>query len=253
MIHYKAEGTQAKGHILFIHGMCHGAWCWDFGFMQAFVSAGYHCSAIDLPGHEQPGRNRKVNHFGLSDYLASVDQALSTIGKDAIIIGHSMGGFITQKYLEQKTCKAAVLLAPVPYFGILAPSLRYISHHPMAFFHLLAQDIYRPFVAHAEELFHSLQQDLTIEQVQALMRSESFKVLIGMMAKPVKKPTPKQVPLLVLGGAEDQVISPLEIERTAHFHRVAHHLFSNCGHNMMLESVSSEVTQYILSWLDQIK
>ena len=43
-----------------------------------------------------------------------LELVLVEINKPVILIGHSMGGYIVQKYLENKDCKGAVLMAPVP-------------------------------------------------------------------------------------------------------------------------------------------
>ena len=83
-----------KGTILFVHGMCHGAWCWEPYFLPYFEQLGYHCSAINLRGHEQPGSTVSINHIGIEDYVADLQKAVSLLCEPPIIIGHSMGGYV---------------------------------------------------------------------------------------------------------------------------------------------------------------
>jgi len=241
----------SKGSILFIHGMCHGAWCWNQGFMQAFSMAGYDCYALDLPFHDRPGKNKKVNQASIADYVQAVHQAVNSIEGDVIIVGHSMGGFITQKYLEQYSCRAAVLLASVPYSGILAGALRYLGNHPSAFFNLVAQDIYGPFVKYANELYSTATDQTHIEKWKKLMRSESFKALLNMMFKPVKTANPSKVPILVTGADNDQVITPEEVHKTATFHQTEAVLFNGFGHNLMLDKDNEVVSGRVIEWLNQ--
>ncbi len=40
-----------KETIVFVHGMCHGAWCWEEQFIPYFKELGYNCIAFNLPGH----------------------------------------------------------------------------------------------------------------------------------------------------------------------------------------------------------
>ena len=43
--------------ILFVHGMCCGAWIWQ-NFMEVFANAGYICYALNLRGHFGSGNVR---------------------------------------------------------------------------------------------------------------------------------------------------------------------------------------------------
>ncbi len=251
MITLLSTQEKPKGSILFVHGMCHGAWCWNQGFMQSFSDAGYNTYAIDLPFHDKPGRDKKVNQASINDYVKSIEQAVDFINKDVILVGHSMGGFITQKFLELHSCKAAVLLASVPYFGVLPGAIRYLRNHPSAFFNLVAQDIYGPFVKYAEELYSTTTDKQKIEEYKLLMRSESFKALLNMMFKPVRVANPNNVPILVTGADHDQVISLKEVKQTAEYFGLTPQIFSGFGHNLILDKGNEEVSAYIINWLNQ--
>ena len=37
--------------ILFVHGICHGAWCWQPNFAPYFTDLGYDGHALSLRGH----------------------------------------------------------------------------------------------------------------------------------------------------------------------------------------------------------
>ena len=50
-----------------------------------------------------------------------------------VVIGHSMGGFIVQKYLESHDAPAGVLMTSMPPQGNLGSALRWIRHHPWHF------------------------------------------------------------------------------------------------------------------------
>lgn len=246
MITYPHQG-RFKGNLLLIHGMCHGAFCWPESFIQPFREAGYGVHAFDLPGHEKAGRYKAVNQFGIKDYVNALKALVDSMEGPIWLMGHSMGGFVVQKYLENHQCDGAILLTPVPYSGILPASLRYLLKHPAAIFHLLARDIYGPFVKHAADLYHHMPEAQPMSSLQAQMRSESFKALLNMMFNPVQKPA--RSPLLVVGAAQDQVITLAEIDKTVKFHQAMSMIEDNNGHNLMLEPGNELLARRIIDYI----
>jgi pimeloyl-ACP methyl ester carboxylesterase len=85
--------------LLFVHGGCHAAWCWDEHFLDFFASRGFRAVAEGLYG-------------------------------ESIVIGHSLGGFVVQKYLENNQAPAGVLLASIPPQGVLRSAMRIWLNHP---------------------------------------------------------------------------------------------------------------------------
>jgi len=251
MIHRSSAAEKAKGKILFVHGMCHGAWCWDQGFMQFFTKYGYDCYAIDLPGHERAGRNKSVNQYGIEDYIEAVKSCIKQLGEDSIIVAHSMGGFITQKFLEKNRCKAAILLGSVPPSGLLKPTLRYLKAHPDAIRDFFKMDIYLPFVKYADDLYSSEKRPQDFVAYQGLMRSESFKAVLNMIFSSVKG-TNQAIPKLVIGADQDQVITLNKVHNTANKQGVKAHIFSGFGHNMMLEDGFEEIADLMLNWMETL-
>lgn len=247
MITRLTDISPAKGNILFIHGMCHGAWCWDQGFIQRFNEAGYNGYAIDLTKHDAAGKTLGINKVTINNYLDDVKLAIKEIGGDVILVGHSMGGFIIQKYLESNTAAKAILLASVPPSGILPAALRYLSKFPEALPSFILQDIYAPFVKNAATLYHPDTDQELIRKCKEKMCSESFKVLLQMMFGPVKKMS--STPILVLGAKEDRVINEKEVISTAQFHQVEAHVMGDLGHNMMLDTEYDKVADIVLKWL----
>ncbi|MBN1814795.1 MAG: hypothetical protein JXA14_23350 [Anaerolineae bacterium] len=59
-------------------------------------------------------------------------------------------------------------------------------------------------------------------------------------------------PLLVLGAADDAIISHREVEATARRHDCPAELFPHMAHDMMLESGWKDVADRILGWLGEL-
>ena len=103
--------------ILLVHGAWHGPWCWD-EFSAYLGERGHEVRAVELRGHDRaPGR---IWHR-LRDYVEDVRAAAAEFGEPPVLVGHSMGGLVVQKCLEDGEAAGAVLLAPPPRRGPWPP------------------------------------------------------------------------------------------------------------------------------------
>src|SRR5919199_3962040 len=113
----------SRPSILFIHGTFAGAWQFE-GFQRYFAALGYASHAINLRGRYG---SRAVPDLGKVSVLDYVEDALPVARAldRPIVIGHSMGGLITQKLAEAGVVSAAVLLCAAAPKGIslLTPRL----------------------------------------------------------------------------------------------------------------------------------
>jgi len=47
----RPETARDAPPLLFVHGICHGAWCWEEHFLPWFAERGFEAHAVDLRGH----------------------------------------------------------------------------------------------------------------------------------------------------------------------------------------------------------
>src|SRR5690349_6737067 len=85
--------------ILMQHGMWHGAWCWQ-GWQECLAEWGWESHAISLPGHGGSPVQRPIRLCTLDYYLKFVRVAVDALPQKPILMGHSMGGALTQWYLR---------------------------------------------------------------------------------------------------------------------------------------------------------
>ena len=91
----KPASIAKQARLLFVHGMWHGAWCWEKYFLPYFAGKGYVASAMSLRGHgKSPGRD-KLRWTSLADYVADVETVVKQMGNLPVLVGHSMGGMIS--------------------------------------------------------------------------------------------------------------------------------------------------------------
>ncbi len=105
--------------LLFIHGAQAGAWTFEY-FLDYFESKGFECYALSLRGHGKSEGYEMIDTFGLDDYVSDVLSVVSKLNSKPILIGHSMGGAIVQRYVRdyQDTIDSAILLSSAVYGGI---------------------------------------------------------------------------------------------------------------------------------------
>jgi non-heme chloroperoxidase len=73
---------------------------------------------LTFRGHDTPGnRGRKMNRHSIGDYVQDVVDAVDKIRAespegtdDVVLVGHSMGGMVVQKYLEKHSCSVRFVL-----------------------------------------------------------------------------------------------------------------------------------------------
>ena len=91
-IHYLAWGEPGRRGIVFVHGGgAHAHW-WTH--VAAHYSRQYRVAAIDLSGHGDSGWRQK---YSLEQWSAEVMSVAADAGMQGppVLIGHSMGGFVT--------------------------------------------------------------------------------------------------------------------------------------------------------------
>jgi pimeloyl-ACP methyl ester carboxylesterase len=240
--------------ILFIHGAWHGAWCWQEYFIPYFVRHGYSGAAINLPNHcGSPGR-RSLRFTRMREYVQAVSNAVDSFPTPPILVGHSMGGFIMQHYLEIHTVPAAVLLASVPPAGVFCACLRTLRRIPWPFIKANLTMSLSPLVSTVERardvLFTKSLPLAYVEPYFKKLQDESYLGFLDMLV--LDRPKPQREhrwPLLVLGAEQDALFSPDEVRRTAEAYGTTAKSFNPMAHDMMLEPGWREVADYIFAWL----
>ena len=242
--------------VLFVHGMFHGAWCWEEHFLPYFAQSGYAAHALNLRGHGGSEGRERLRWISLADYVSDLEQVVNQLTSPPALVGHSMGGMIIQKYLQSHQSPAAVLLASVSPKGLLPVTLRVFRLHPLIFMKANLTFCTYPVVSTPErcrELFFCPDiHEGKLATYFAHMQDESYRAYWEMILLRLFPPGPiTDTPLLVLGAAEDTAISPSEVEATARRHNAQAEFFPSMAHDMMLEASWQAVADRILDWLSE--
>jgi len=255
IISKKPEAVAHPKPILFVHGAWHGAWCWEKYFMPYFAENGYTSYALSLRGHGGSDRPAHFRWMRIADYVNDVAQVVDQMPDGAILIGHSMGGLVVQKYLETHTAPAAVLLASVPVKGVFQTTCRIAIRHPLVFLKAnLTWSLY-PIVGTPkltrEAFFSADISPAILEEYFNQMQDESYLAFLDMMLFNLPNPEKVSTDLLIMGTEDDVIFHPEEVEATAEAYGKKPEIFKKMAHDMMLEDGWQIVADRILQWLGE--
>jgi pimeloyl-ACP methyl ester carboxylesterase len=250
------KGAVSEAHpapLLFVHGAWHAAWCWDEHFLSYFADQGYRAVAVSFRGHGNSPISKPLSSCTVNDYVADVKSVADGLSSRPVVIGHSMGGLIVQKYLESNDAPAGVLMASIPPQGNYGSSLRWIQRHPWHAIKMAITGDSLPYINTAElarEKFFSAQTpESDVMRCAARLQHESKRVSIDCLLLNLPRPERVTAPVLVLGAEEDGAHTQKEVRATGRAYRTEAEFFPAMGHNMMLEPGWEAVAERIDSWL----
>ncbi len=256
LIRHPAINGRRSTPVLFIHGAWHGAWCWEDHFLPYFAAQGYDAYALSLRGHGNSEGREGLRWWSISDYVDDVLQIVGQMSKVPILVGHSMGGLIVQKYLQSHRVPAAVLLAPVPITGIMMTALGIARRHFLIFLKALSTLSLYPVVGTPElarEAFFSENISAAkFETYYKRLQDESFRGFLDMIFC-LPKPERVQDPILLVGAMNDRIFSQGQMEATAKAYHSKAQLLTNTAHDLMLEDRWQDAADIILNWLKEQK
>jgi pimeloyl-ACP methyl ester carboxylesterase len=234
--------------ILLVHGAWHGPWCWE-GVAERLASHGHQVEAVQLRGHDHPpGRIwHRVHH-----YLQDVEEAAARFIEPPVLVGHSLGGLVVQRYLERGRARGAVLLAPLPSHGTLPAIARLSLRHPLVMLKANLSLRLRPLVATPglvrELFFTATTPQQLVDDTSRRLQDESWPALVdSVLVWP--RPRRVQVPVLVMGAEHDGFFTLAELGRTAAAYRTEAEILPGMGHDLMLDQGWPQVADRIDTWI----
>ena len=238
--------------VLFVHGGTLAAWCWDEHFLDFFADKGFRAVAVSLRGHGASTLSQALNSCSIADYVDDVRATVDLLGGECVLIGHSMGCLVVQKYLEKDQAPVAVLMAPTTPQGVRRITLRMIHRHPRSV--LCANtfgssaDLFNTPALARKHLFCAHTPEPIVTSCAARIQPESARAGLELM---IRFPDARSVtaPVLVLGATDDGSRADGEVSAAARAYHTDAEFFPNMGHMMMLEPGWQAVAERIEGWL----
>jgi pimeloyl-ACP methyl ester carboxylesterase len=232
--------------LLFVHGAWHGAWCWDEHFLRYFSQHGFSAHAVSLRGHGKSEGKERLRFVRVSDFVEDLQQTVDSLPETPILVGHSMGGFVVQKYLERRQVPLAVLLASVPPRGawrialqeqpldVIKSNLTFSLWPLVSNPQTASSTLFSPEMPRSESARHHarLQDEAVLAYLDSLL-------LNPVCTRRVSGP------MVVIGAERDRMIGRAEVETTAKAYGVKPIIVPHCAHDMMLDVGWREVADRI--------
>jgi pimeloyl-ACP methyl ester carboxylesterase len=238
--------------LLFVHGAWHAAWCWDEHFLRFFADKGFRAAAISLRGHGASAPNGRLRSYSIADYVADVRAAALDLGREPVLVGHSLGCFVVQRYLERYRSPGAVLLAPTTSRGALRMTKQMFARHPWVFLRAStfgnSVDMVGTTARCREFLFCAHTPQHVVMSCVARLGPESVRAGLEPIIRPGRTRRVR-TRLLVLGAEDDGSRGEGDVAAAARRYRVEAQLFPDMGHDMMLERGWVDVAERIRDWL----
>ena len=249
-----ASEHAARTPLLFVHGGYVGAWCWAEHFLPWFAARGFPVHAMSLRGHGASTERSRLHSYSLHDYVDDVALAIDSLPRPPVLIGHSMGALVVQKYLGRASVPAVVLACPVPPFGLLPSAFSLAMFRPGLWTEInaLAAGRRTSRDALATALFAGPMDASTLERIYARMQSESRRALADMtwwglpQFGPISRPES-----LVFGTTRDALIPGAQAESTARMLGAEFRMLDGLGHALMLDARWEHAAEALLGWIEE--
>jgi pimeloyl-ACP methyl ester carboxylesterase len=224
--------------LLLIHGAWHGAWCW-YDAMHDFAARGFEVHAISWRGHGASDRPRSINLCGARDFLADISKAVDAIHPGPVVIGHSLGGYLTQLYLTEQDLAGAVLLCSAPPNGVLPFLLRYARRHPLAYLRIAAtlnllHMVGTPELAR-EAFFRDDIEPGLLRRYTAQLVPESLRVAVDASLLVLPEPHRNRSPVLAIAAERDTIFTLDEQRTLAQVYHADLLIVPEAAHDLMLD------------------
>jgi non-heme chloroperoxidase len=266
ILFHRSHAPSTAPPLLFVHGACAGAWCWEEHYLPYFAHHGYNAYALSLRGHGHSAGRRDINSFSLKDYLDDITNVAAAIhtaqGQAPVLIGHSMGGLLVQQYMERSAeffpVTAAVLMASFPASRISGSWWYWQMQSPLLWLSMqqFMRQHYRPASAftHTWVFSASAPRHLVDANSRRFIMESSTAAWDMLTAQPnIQAVRRRTTPLLVMGAENDAIFPAFEVRNTASLYNAPCKILPKMAHGMMLEENWLDAASYLRSWLDKVR
>ena len=254
---YPAAHPEGRPTLLFVHGAYSDGRLWVEHFIPWFREAGYTCLAVDLSGHGRSEGRDDLDSLRLDDYVDDVAQVVATLRAPPVLIAHSMGSLVAQRYAQRAPLAGMALLAPVPPTGTGGSAGRLALMLP-EFFEELPRAIAgsagpRTLEVMARVYFSPEMPARETAHYLPLLQAESERAVLEMVALPLRGLSNRpRLPVLVMGGSQDAVFPASMLCFTALPWRAQQDVVSGAGHMLMLDPQWEDAATRIAAWLETL-
>lgn len=250
------------GTIIMIHGMWGGGWYWE-NYKKFFEGNDYCCVTPNLRFHDMDPKgvpNPQLGTTSLLDYAKDLEEEIRRLDSQPILMGHSMGGLISQILGSRGLARALILLTPASPGGINALTPSVVRSFQSV---LMGYGFWkRPRRQTFNEAVYSMLKLLPAEEQKIVY--DRFVYESGRAASEIgfwyldpqkaSKVDEKKVvcPVLVIAGAQDKITPASVVRKVAVKYGATYKEFPNHAHWVVGEPGWQDVAEYAADWLNKV-
>lgn len=254
-----------KSIIMIIHGMwANGAYSQNY--RNYFEERGYRCITPTLRHHDMPPGgppDPRLGRTSVLDYVADLEAQIRNLDSPPFLVGHSMGGLLTQMLAERGLARAVILLTPASPAGILSLRISVLRSFLSCFFRWGAWR--KPIRQTFGEWRYSMYHLLPAEQQRAMYEEAGYEsgraaCEIGFWLLDPRRASrvdERRVncPMLVVGAKEDRITPVAVVRKVAGKYGAvaAYKEFPGHAHAVMHEAGWEEIARYCADWLARLE
>ncbi|MEI6559237.1 MAG: alpha/beta hydrolase [Rhodospirillaceae bacterium] len=252
------KGTPKGRPLLFVHGAFSHAAIWDVHFLPYFAERGYVAHAVSLRGHGASEGHGLLPWTSLSDYVADLVDTVNGLSTTPVLIGHSLGGMVVQRFLRTNKAPGAVLMASAPPYGMWDSTLGMAFRDPLLVHQLAMLMTFGPGTVNIATVRRAMVSDRVpdseLAQYESLFQSESQRVVIDMIAfDPFSWLPAPSLPVMVMGAKHDAFLTAAQVTATARAFGTRAMIFPEMAHGMMIEPDWQLAADAIATWIETQK
>ena len=243
--------------VVLIHGPFLGPWIWHEDVVLHLSRLGLACFTPDLEEcwPQTPEADRSHDSC-IAQAVERLADFLTRIEGPIILVGHSLGARVVEGLIARGHRTGAVLISPPPPQGLEEEARAFLGRYPVALARVrMAQ---RPLLWFGEPgepdpqrlraLLGPRASEALLAQVGAALRDTPLDACLEAV-RPAPGPRPQDVPVLVLSGREDPLVTPAALRRTAVAWNAVAHVLPHAGHWPMLGPTGPVLARHIGRWL----
>jgi len=256
--------------VVFIHGLWLHGTSWQ-EWLGLFRAAGYEPIAPDWPGERATVEETRENpddvaNTGIDEATAHFGEIIGRYEVPPIIIGHSVGGMITEKLIGLGYGSAGVAIDPAQIKGVLPMPLRQLRAALPVMINptnvskavTLTEDQFKFAFANelSDEESHDLYNRWTVPSpARPLFQTGLVNFQLHSQAE-VETANDDRAPLLLISGTEDNTEPEAIVDSTLKQYRDSNAVtelikFRGRGHSLTVDHGWRDVATEILVWLRQ--